>query len=250
MPEPEGPSGSCYGATPLTSAIERAVAAVGPEPYYEHAGVTIYYGDCRELLPSLAANIVITDPPYNAGKSYGLGTNDRREWPEWAVWFDNCLDQMLDSSPDVLAFLSITAYTKYLRHGRREPFWAAVWHKPLSLSVCASPFMPHWEPIAFWGTSRKQRGTEKAGWGSDVFQANVETGQSRHGHPTPKPLALMRDLIVRTTNEGDTVLDPFMGSGTTLVAAKHLGRRAIGVEIEERYCEIAAKRLEQEVMAL
>ena len=218
------------------------------KPYYDHAGITIYHGDCREVLPELNGDIVLTDPPYNAGKAYGPGTNDRREWTEWAEWFDGCLEAMLEVVPDVLSFLSITAWSKHLRHGKYEPFWAAVWHKPLALSVCASPFMPHWEPIAFWGASRKTRGEEKVGWGSDVFHVNVETGKSRHGHPTPKPLDLMRQIVVRTTKNDAIVIDPFMGSGTTLVAAKHLGRRAIGIEIEERYCEIATKRLAQEVL--
>ena len=218
------------------------------KPYYDHAGITIYHGDCREVLSDLKSDLVLTDPPYNAGKNYGDGTNDRREWSAWTQWFDDRLDLMLESAPDVLAFLSITAYTKYLRYGRHEPYWAAVWHKPLALSVCASPFMPHWEPIAFWGESRKRRGEQKAGWGSDVFVANVETGQSRHGHPTPKPLKLMRDLVVRTTGDNAVILDPFMGSGTTLRAAKDCARRSIGIEIEERYCEIAARRLAQEVL--
>ena len=69
-------------------------------------------------------------------------------------------------------------------------------------------------------------------------------------HPTPKPELLMADLVMQFTDAGDTILDPFMGSGTTLVAAKRLGRKAIGIELEEKYCEIAAKRLSQGALNL
>ncbi len=69
-------------------------------------------------------------------------------------------------------------------------------------------------------------------------------------HPCPKPYKIMTKMVVLGSTEGDTILDPFMGSGTTLRAAKDLGRKAIGIEIEERYCEIAARRLSQEVFAL
>ena len=74
--------------------------------------------------------------------------------------------------------------------------------------------------------------------------------ERQNGHPTPKPLALMADLIALFTDPGETILDPFLGSGTTARAAKDLGRKVIGIEMEEKYCEIAAQRMSQEVMAL
>jgi site-specific DNA-methyltransferase (adenine-specific) len=208
------------------------------KPYYEDAVVALYLGDCREVLPELRADVVVTDPPYNAGKNYGKTTNDRMEWPEWCAWWDSVLDLLLATAPDALAFLSITAFRKYCRLGQREPEWAACWVKPLSMSVCALPFMPHWEPIAYWGTSRKVDG---AFWGGDVFTANVEFGQERWNHPTPKPLLLMLEIVSRFDG---TIIDPFAGSGTTLAACKQLGKRAIGIEISEQFCEEQALRLE------
>jgi site-specific DNA-methyltransferase (adenine-specific) len=83
---------------------------------------------------------------------------------------------------------------------------------------------------------------------SSVFTCNKNSG-GVHEHPTMKPLRLMRDLVSLFSAPGDRVLDPFSGAGSTLVAAKDLGRSAIGIEIEPRYCEIAVKRLRQEVMA-
>ena len=79
-----------------------------------------------------------------------------------------------------------------------------------------------------------------------VIQSNAVS--ERNGHPCPKPVEWMLWLVKWVSLEDETILDPFMGSGTTLVAAKQLGRRAIGIEIEERYCEIAANRLRQEVL--
>lgn len=217
-------------------------------PIYQRNGIALFEGDMRAVLPQLRGDLIITDPPYNAGKNYGETTNDRMEWPEWCAWFDECLDAMTASAPDVFCFLSQTAYRKYLRHGQREPDWALAWVKPLSLATCALPFMPHWEPIAYWGTTRRQR--DGAFWGSDVLTCNVEFGKSRHGHPTPKPLQLMLDFLRRFDVPSKTIIDPFAGSGTTLVAAKILEVPGTGIEINPAYCEGIINRLETEAPLL
>lgn len=212
------------------------------EPYYDRDGIKLFVGDCREILPALRADVVITDPPYNAGKNYGKTTNDRMEWPEWCRWWDECLALQLECAPDVLAFLSQTAYRKYCRLGAHEPDWDLAWVKPLALSVCAMPFMPHHEPIAYWGKTRKK---DKAFWGSDVLTHNVT--RNEWGHPTEKPIRLMRELVGKF--EG-VILDPFAGSGTTLRAAKDLRREAIGIEINSSYADIIIRRMGQAVLPL
>lgn len=229
------------------------------KPYYERSGITIYHGDCMEVLPQLdlAGGFVITDPPYNAGMKYGKGTNDRQEWAEWVRWLDKRRAAWERVAPEALFFLSQTAYRRYVRHSRRGVDWDCIWYKRLSMAVCAAPFMPHWEHIVYAGKRKKGQarhpdGTfiklSDGGFGSDVFEANVEVGTLRYGHPTPKPMKLMRDIVSKCGTDAPFLLDPFMGSGTTLRAAKDLGRVAIGIEIEERWCESAAKRLEQDVL--
>ena len=201
----------------------------------------------RDVLPALElrADTVICDPPYNAGKSYGKTTNDRQDWPDWCAWWDGCLDVLTAAAPDVFAFLSQTAMRHYLRHGAHEPDWIMAWSKPLSLAVCAMPFMPHWEPILYWGKTRKKDG---AFWNSDVITANVT--RNEWGHPTEKPLPLMQTLVSRLTEPGDLVIDAFAGSGTTLVACRQLERRCVGVEINPDYCATIARRLDTEAPLL
>ena len=89
----------------------------GPIPYYVEDGITIFNADCRDVLPFLKADLVITDPPYNAGKNYGSKTNDRRAWPDWAAWLDERLQLWSAAAPETLMFLSQTAYRHYVRHG-------------------------------------------------------------------------------------------------------------------------------------
>lgn len=210
------------------------------QTYYERDGVTLYLGDCRELLPELKADVVLTDPPYNCGVNYGGTTDDNLPWPEWCVWFDEIVRLCQTVAPDVFSFLSQTASKHYERLGAYPRDWCLVWEKPLSMSVCAMPFMPHWEPIHYWGKAKR---TKEAGarWGSDVIKASVEVGLDRWNHPTPKPLLAMLQLVEKFDG---TICDPFAGSGTTLVAAKMLQRPAIGIEISEAFCETIAKRLE------
>lgn len=214
-----------------------------PAPYFEAEGVTLYHGDARLILPALELDVavVLTDPPYNCGVRYGELTNDRRPWPEWCTWWDDCLTIFQQSARDVFAFMSQTAWKQYQRLGVHEIDWTLVWSKPLSLAVTALPFMPHWEPIGYWGKTQRKRDT--AFWGSDVYTCNVTPNV--HGHKTEKPLSLMREMVQRLTLPGDLIADPFAGSGTTLIAAQLEGRRSVGMEIEERHCEIIARRLER-----
>jgi site-specific DNA-methyltransferase (adenine-specific) len=187
-------------------------------PYYEQDGITIYHGDCRDVLPRLGpVDAVISDPPY---PGYEKG---------WEV-------------PDVGAIVgSITARVVVLCWPPLipEPLPNAVaenvWHKPNGQSA------HHYERVLVYGEAASHCKVFRI---AAILPNYVQFRHECVDHPTQKPEALMRKLIGLYSKIG-TVLDPFMGSGTTLVAAKRLGRKAIGIEIEEKYCEIAAKRLAQ-----
>ena len=205
----------------------------GIKPYYNHNGIVIIHGDCREILPTLRGDCIIADPPYGVGKAYGDGSDDTIELFKWAV----CM--IADSGLPA----SVCAPVCRLFDVPRRPQWTAVWTKRYGASgLIAYPIYPHWEALLLYNIKGDYAGNN--GHRSDVFNFDPEKAAGS-GHPTPKPQALMAELI--RWFDRDTIIDPFMGSGTTLVAAKNLGRRAIGIEIEEKYCEIAAKRLSQEV---
>jgi DNA modification methylase len=205
------------------------------KPYYEHAGITIYHGDCREILPQIPAgsvDLVLTDPPYNVGKEYG-DHNDNMNREEYDNWIESWWE-ILPSHRRII----FPGVGNLFLWGKRQPVATGCWYKPGATGK-ANPFQwCEWEPILVWGCSFS---------GSDVFRATVGKQSDVGNHPCPKPLLLFKRLLERLRTQG-SVLDCFLGSGTTLVAAKHLGRKAIGIEIEERYCEIAVKRLQQEVL--
>ena len=224
-------------------------------PYYQDAAVTLYHGDCREILPQLKADAVICDPPYGCGVNY-LSFDDSRDdyWP----WMRSMVALMRASAP-VVAFTHRNAALSELKGFD----WVGVWDKIAAggVRVGNSPLIAQWEPIFFYGIHTL--GTQTNGY-SDVFRVLPERAGNTNGqvgrakwsvgssaaHPCPKPVTLMGHLINAVGQLGTTMLDPFAGSGTTLEAARNLGKRAIGIEIEERYCEIAAKRLRQEVLPL
>jgi site-specific DNA-methyltransferase (adenine-specific) len=217
------------------------------KPYYEHAGITIYHGDCREVLPEFTVGQVahvLTDPPYNSGMNYGPGTNDQQDWGTYCDWLIGIIiDLETVSAGLVMVFSSVNGMLHI--SSRMRPRHVCVWSKPMSFSPRqgGSAFLPHWEPCLIYGKPWGEGGRCPDWHISDVWHANPS---ERNGHPCPKPLALLKRLLKDVP--GEPILDCFMGSGTTLVAAKNLGRKAIGIEIEEKYCEIAAKRLSQEVL--
>jgi site-specific DNA-methyltransferase (adenine-specific) len=198
-------------------------------PYYEHAGITIYHGDCREVLPGLTADVLVTDPPY--------GINFAGQPTKWQRLAGAAAEQWDVAAFDDFALLLAVGSAQCVWGGNYYPLpvsrgWM-VWHKP-----DAPPSM---STVELAWTSRDTNATH-------IIHSISATNPERVGHPTQKPLRVMEWCVGQMP--GGDVLDPFMGSGTTLVAAKNLGRKAIGIEIEERYCEIAAKRLAQEVLDL
>lgn len=221
-------------------------------PYYQDKNSTIYHGDCREVLPSLSlVDLVVTDPPY--GINYQ--SNYRKEKFD-LIANDNdalSLGGYIESAWRVLRpHRHIYLFGGYdLSNHRFHGITELVWDKATTgLGNLESP----------WGVSH-----EKLTFGirSDTVKTPAHRGQSaarmRRGsvlrftrvnsgamiHPTEKPILLLRELIESSSHIGELVLDPFMGSGSTLLASLIEGRHAIGIEIEESYCEVAAKRLAQ-----
>lgn len=226
------------------------------KPYYDEDGIAIYHGRCEDVLPSLRGDMVATDPPYGIGVNYGAGFDDNR--PDYWPW----LRQQIETARTVAPVVALTHRVAALAeiHGWD---WIGVWNKPRSFAAAVgnSPLKPHWEPIFLYGIHSLGTRTGKAlsdvltvepvrmatGGKRGVNSGGWQTGEGGR-HPTPKPVPLFIRLIDVLCPDGGTVIDPFMGSGTTLVAAKTTGRRAIGIEVEERHCEEAARRLRQGVL--
>ena len=193
------------------------------KPYYESGGITIYHGDCRELLGGdLRADLLLTDPPYGIG----LAANPFRQRFVPSAWDDAPVDSALLLAWIERATKAIVWGGNYFALPAHQRFlvWDKVQPENFSSAMCEQAWTNIGGPAKLW---------------RDRVVAY------HRDHPTQKPLELMQWCLGFA--EG-SVLDPFAGSGTTLVAAKNLGRRAIGIEIEERYCEIAAERLSQEVL--
>ena len=198
-----------------------------PKPYYEDGSVTIYHGDCRELLPGEPGqyDALVTDPPYGIG----LAANPFRQKFERSDWDDQPVDREL-----LEAFIAITEEAviwggNYFGLPPHQRF--LVWDKIQSPDFTSAMCEQAWTNL-----------------GGPAKLCRLKVTSYEKQHPTQKPVEVMRWCLGFT--EGETILDPFMGSGTTLRAAKDLGRKAIGIELEERYCEIAAERCSQEVLDL
>lgn len=251
-------------------------------PYYQDEAVTLYLGDCREILPQLEpVDHVITDPPYSrdvyirASAIYakpGSGTPKRMGLSEQKRR-GGALQKMANGDIGAMdvALMNIVAR---LTSSRVRRWWivfsdaesthlwkeaaeraglrfvrTGAWFKPNSMpqmsgdrpavgyepcTICHSPGPMRWN------------GGGKRG----VWEHLTCGGSERPDHPCPKPESLMRELVTDFTDDGEVIMDPFAGSGTTLVAAKRLGRKAIGIEINEQYAEVAARRLSQGALDL
>jgi DNA modification methylase len=218
------------------------------KPYYSDGSVTIYHGDCREFLAALEADVLVTDPPYGIGwKQHGGGVNgktrgSRRHHGIVGDEDTAVRDEILAAWPGpALVFGSFRAPAPA---GVRQTL---IFRKTPDAGLMGSVtgFRTDVEPVYLLGPWPKRNAHRSSVIESRIGLQRLQDGDS---HPHAKPLDVMSELLMACPP--GTILDPFMGSGSTLRAAKNIGRRAIGIEIVESYCDIAAKRCAQEVLAL
>ncbi len=219
------------------------------KPYYDDGkGIVIYHGDCREILPTLPkVDLVLTDPPYGIG----INTKATQQWKapsaKWRgarltkdygvnEWDNSVIEDWLLAQVCSKSEFQIIWGGNYYQLPKTS-CWL-VWDKMNGENTFADCELA-WTNL--------EKAVRKISYLWNGFQK--EKPELRE-HPTQKPLDVMTWAISQAPETCGTILDPFMGSGTTLRAAKDLGRKAIGIELEEKYCEIAAKRLSQEVFAL
>lgn len=258
------------------------------EPYYADEHVTLYHGNCIDVLPELSFSAIVTSPPYAEQRADQYGGVAEADYPAWTVqWLDSARAGLAEHGSVLINIREhvsdgeISDYVHRTRLAVRAAGWVEcdelLWIKPDGPPV-GHPFRPRrsWERILWFSQQRqprcypKQNGrpTERLGqitgkasgaWRSDDSRS-LATGTARSAdfcvvsvgdrpadidHPAIYPEKVAGWMLRTVTVEGEVVCDPFAGSGTTLVAAKAAGRRAVGVEQVESYCEMAARRLSQ-----
>ncbi len=263
------------------------------KPYYEHAGITIYHGDCRDILPTLAAgsiDLVVTSPPFNANMEYEQGTWLTLDaYLEWlcsrfvalrsvlarGAWI-TCELADMHVSPEhshalpeqseqfnmaTSAYLTV-AMIKSGMYFKGEAIWdRGRWVNNMAGKMACAPGSPallvQHSKVLFYRNPGGRTGVyqfpeQSKAWKAKWCRTVWTHVQPEHDadHPAVMPYSMAYGLIEGWSLPNSTILDLFAGMGTTLQAAKAMGRRAIGIEINEAYAEIAARRLSQEVMEL
>ena len=194
----------------------------------------IIQGDCIEVMRGFADksfDLVLTDPPYGVSLGYDSFDDSKKNVRE-------LIEKFL---PEALRVAKTVALTPGVRgiNWYPKPTWILAWINRAGAG--RSPWgFSCWQPIMVWGKDPFL--AQSLGGRSDLIEDNSVGGD--YAHPCPKPLSLMLKILDRVDHNGTgTILDPFLGSGTTLVACKQLGRNGIGIEISPAYCKIAEERL-------
>lgn len=224
------------------------------KPYHEEPGITIYHGDCRDVLPHLGpVDLVLTDPPFSVPvKYYDVEGHFPRSWGDLVVMEPFFREVFLliqrATKPSGQIYFHCDANTYPVFYKVAYPIWPRsqmiVWYKPTGRRGTG---WLHSHELILHCASTETEYAQK--FNQDVIGIMPVRTLDRQ-HPAEKPGRLLHFLMEACPLQDPLILDPFIGSGTTLVAAKQVGRRAIGIEIEERYCELAVKRLAQGMLPL
>jgi site-specific DNA-methyltransferase (adenine-specific) len=217
--------------------------------YYQDDFVTLYHGDCLELTDWTKCDVLVTDPPYGInieqrfGSWYGLYERERQK----SVIANDKTTVVRDEALKLWQDKPAIVFGSWKMPRPLDTRHRLIWHKQgQAPGPTNSPFMSQDEEIyilgkGFISTSPPMRSVITTKENRSIQVAKI-------GHPTPKPVGLMELLLARCPD--GTIADPFAGSGATLLAARNLGRKVIGVEMEEKYCELIANRLSQQTFDL
>ena len=223
------------------------------------SSIDLRLGDCLEVLKSIPDNsidLIVTDPPYliDAGKSGGaFGTDKRSYHKDVKTLSDGITSQVLDESVRVLKKPNIYLWCNKNQLRQYIDYFEGIgcttelltWHKTNPVPACGNKYLTDTEFILFF----RQKGvkvhgsfnTKRTWYATPLNQKDKKI----YGHPTIKPLEIIENLVINSSLEGGQVLDPFMGSGTTGAACKHLRRNFIGIEIDQNYFATAKERIEK-----
>ncbi len=202
------------------------------KPYYNEDGIVIYHGDSKELLPLMTCNHIITDPPYP------------KEFLPCYGWLAQIAAQMMPKDGNLVAMAGHVHLPEVLNlmTTHLQFYWllAYVQDGGQSGSIWPRKVLPFWKPV-IWMRRQKYEGK----WVSDVVKSKANDKAHHHWGQSETG---MTALVDKFSEPGQVICDPFMGAGTTLRAAKDLGRQAIGIEVDEAHCEAAAQRMAQSVL--
>ena len=212
------------------------------KPYYQDDLVTLYHGDCLEVTEWLDADVLVTDPPYGIEWKGTHNYNKGNKWKSGIANDENAQvrDEVLNLWKDKPAIV----FGSWKIEKPKATQHRLIWHKSgMAPGPLNASFMSQDEEIYILGkgfikTAPPMRSVLKTEEHRGIASKEI-------GHPTPKPISLM-ELLLERCDKNWIIADPFAGSGATLIAARNLGRKAIGVELEEKYCEIIANRLSQQ----